>query len=260
MKILVVTVAFGSYHSFIPYFIFTTLLKNPHYYVKVITDKKSVELLAALQIIRVQLSSNFELCVEPKINFKEEVVPHYFYGKYYKIIMDDKLFEGFDYVYFADVDHIFLSADKNRVEAGISIIEKLDTTFYNNLVSIKGVKERLCNASHLINVKKYVKKYGQTLKYYRENIDAVKKLGLMDEKFLYHIMDKDEIKKIEDSGMKVPYMGFNLGILRVSNREEHAKFLLKKNDAIEIIKHKIFMDIYQLINNKNIAKMVNLLL
>lgn len=257
MKILVLTVAFGSYHAFIPYFIFTTLLHNPHYFVKVITDRESMNLTRALNIIK-QISSNFEVIYEKKVDFRKEVIPNYPLGKYYKILFHQPHVQGFDYVYFADADHILLKTDINKVERGIEIMEKLGTTFYNNVVSIKGVKNRLCNASHLVNVKKYLEKYGNKIDHYRQDINRVKELGLMDEKFLYQLMDKEEIDKISNSEMHVSYMGFNVGALRLKSREKWVKDVLKNTNIRDIINHPIFVQITKQMPHKQIYCLINI--
>ena len=112
------TVVYGWYQDFIPIYIYSILNSFPQHYVKIfLLDSLRDNNKRALQYLRDDLSDQFEI-VENFSDLDWCQIPH---KAAIRFLLTKEYFEGFDYVYFGDVDFL--------------IYNQFDDNFYDTYVA-----------------------------------------------------------------------------------------------------------------------------
>lgn len=97
------TYVYGWYQDFIPIYIYSILNCWPHHFVKIyVHEDLKPHNKDALELVRQKVGGNFEI-VENYQDIDKTDIPHL---AALRFLMPREEFEGFDYVYFGDVDFI----------------------------------------------------------------------------------------------------------------------------------------------------------
>jgi hypothetical protein len=252
-KKLVIGLAFGTYNSFIPIFISSIFLAYPeektNIFVKIISDNiHNKKLNKALDVIRNNITSNFELIDYNEETNLKEMMYVVEYGRYYRYLLDYENVKGYDYAFITDIDSIFINKGDELFYNYIEHMKKTNISFSNQIrrSSFNTEKPRLNCNHHFIDVEKYFSKYNDINKYYRLNTDKIKEFQMIDEQFLYYIMDKEEISILrKNNDLSSKEIGIHLGIYR---RKRDFNFI--ESDIKKFTLNKI----KQVINNKSFIK------
>lgn len=120
---------YGWYEDFIPIYIFSTLRVFPQHYVKVfLKGSLSENTKIALSLIRNKISDSFEV-VE---NFKDFDHCEIIHPAAYRFLLTREYFQGFDYVYFGDVDFVICNMNNdNFYESYLAHCKKTGLPFSN---------------------------------------------------------------------------------------------------------------------------------
>jgi len=103
MKLCFTTYVYGWYQDFIATYIYSILHNWPHHFVKIYLHESLKDYnKKALEMVRSRVGANFEI-VENYQDVDDTEIPHL---ASLRFLMRREEFEGFDYVYFGDVDFI----------------------------------------------------------------------------------------------------------------------------------------------------------
>lgn len=123
------TVVYGWYQDFIPIYIYSILKAFPQHYVKIfVFEELTQNNKDSLELVRQNLSDRFQV-VENFSDLNWCELPHKAATRF---LMTREYFEGFDYVYFGDVDFlIYNKFDDNFVDHYLGRCEKTQLPFSN---------------------------------------------------------------------------------------------------------------------------------
>ncbi len=102
-KLCFTTYVHGWYQDFIPTYIYSILLHWPHHFVKIYLHEELLDRnKEALEMVKERVGGNFQI-VENYQEVDKTEIPHL---AALRFLMPREEFDGFDYVYFGDVDFI----------------------------------------------------------------------------------------------------------------------------------------------------------
>jgi len=130
------TYVFGWYQDYIPTYVYSILLAFPQHFVKIfLKEKLSDKNKHALDLVRKQVSNSFEI-IEEFTDLDHCGLEHL---PSLRFVMTRDYFEGFDYVYFGDVDFvIYNEKDDNFYERYIDHCNQTKLPFSNEWNYDKG--------------------------------------------------------------------------------------------------------------------------
>lgn len=103
MKLCFTTYVYGWYQDYIPTFILSILTAFPQHFVKIFLEEKLSDANRhCLELIKQNVSDQFEV-IESFSELEWTLIPH---EASYRFLLTREWFEGFDYIYFGDVDFI----------------------------------------------------------------------------------------------------------------------------------------------------------
>jgi len=102
---------YGWYQDYIPSFVLSILATFPQHYVKIfVKDQLSETNKRCLDLIKKDISDHFEI-IESFSELDWTLIPHL---AAYRFLLTRDYFEGFDYIYFGDVDFIIYNEKEDQ--------------------------------------------------------------------------------------------------------------------------------------------------
>lgn len=272
MNNCIILIAMGvNYKIYIPYFILSLYFTNNICDILILTDNNNI---SNFEETFHYVKSLYENKTKKKIKFIDNIyydnlLDIYFptdneytklhkcklsKPKYFRWLMDPKIYEKYDYVYIGDID--LLICEDNIFEKHIAYLTNNNITFSNHHRSFDSNTNRLTGL-HFFKVKEYLDRYREKIiNYSQKDYDFIldntlklykivnKRIYYENEIILYSLVDKEELKRInyhagkESSTPIRDFHGIHIGCLRHYNKIN----INKKSD-----------EILQLINTHNIG-------
>lgn len=199
VRVCVSAYVFGSYKRFIPLFCYSTVKSYPEYTVKIFVDGGLGKAEAkSLEDIRKNVSKNLiiqehafdgvNLSQTPKINGGNK--------KLLRWLFERRDFEGFDCVYFSDVDFLVLRQDPPLADFHLANAQSLGLPFSNMVRADKsktGQGSKRLTGLHFVLTDRYFSKIDAIVREYKENPELISQRvpdAINDEHFLYHLVSR----------------------------------------------------------------------
>jgi hypothetical protein len=260
----VATVAFGRYREYIPYYVHSISVAYPTYAVKIfVTDPGLPERVsAALDCLRRLGLSRFEVrvgCFPSLPDPRTPVVGNQTLGKYLRWLLPPPEFEGFEYGYVGDVDILILPEAESLHEGHLRHIRELGVP-YSNVVR-RGT--RRLSGLHFFAVRPYLAATAGAIGFYSERAERVIGLGLHNEEFLYHLVERTIGFGAMDTAPRFrPKHGFHLGCIRIPNQAYIDRWLHEPDRRARLAAYfdsEGFQAIHRLVGDRDVDTLLRLL-
>ena len=215
MKLCFTTFVFGWYQDFIPTYIFSILKAFPQHYVKIfLKESLSDSNRLALNLIN---SDHFEV-VENFSDLNWCEIPHL---PALRFLLGREYFEGFDYVYFGDVDFIVYNEhDDQFFDTYIAHCEKTGLPFSNECNYDWG-RYRMTGLHFIIKDRYFdaMDKWIEEMKkpdgnFFRQQCPHNAQYPSYDEEMLYYMATKAfDLRPLND--YRRPFHGVHFGTFRI---------------------------------------------
>lgn len=249
MDLVFVSIVFGNYQKYIPYYIYSIKMTHPSAGIKIFIESDLDDKIS--QILEKLKRNGFQFEIIKLSNHFKEFEELNMIGaggkSIIRWILDYENFKNYKYAYLGDIDMLYMPEKTSVLEFHLKQMESLNVPFSNKVRLFKdnSLTKRLTGL-HFIKVEEYYNKIQPIIdrikndKKFRDNYLANLE---RNEHFLYKLnMETFNFDPLLLSNALQPFHGLHLGISRYNYGVSKATIV--DNSSLDLINTKIFLRKY----------------